>query len=293
MAKIEAKAKHVILPDGRMLAYAGYGQADGIPVIHCNGSGGSRLEWPGDEAMLKELGVRFISIDRPGHGQSDPFPGRSLLDWPNDLTHLVDHLGIERFYIEGWSVGGAYALATAYALKDRVTAGAILSSIGPFDRSDPYDGLDEQIREWMKNARENPDAVFAFRRSMAQALSDLSETQIGRMLAGGQRDDGKLAAQRPDLQNLMGLNIKEGYRLGPDGPARDDIIINSPWGFRLEDVEARIDIWQGEIDVNVPLIQGAHQHSVLPDSTLRVLENTAHLFPLVRWKEILVQLLRT
>lgn len=90
----------------------------------------------------------------------------------------------------------------------------------------------------------------------------------------------------------MGTNVKEGYRQGPDGPSADDIVINSPWGFRLQDIEARIDVWQGEMDPNVPLIQGEYQHSLLSNSTLHVLKNTAHLFPLIRWKEILQTLIR-
>ena len=111
------------------------------------------------------------------------------------------------------------------------------------------------------------------------------------MLAAGNAEDDRAVAARPDLQILMGTNIKEGYRQGPEGPAQDDVVINSPWGFRLEEIAAPIDVWQGEIDRNVPLTQGETQHRRLPNSTLRVLPNTAHLFPLVRWREILLTLL--
>lgn len=107
------------------------------------------------------------------------------------------------------------------------------------------------------------------------------------MLAGGAGKDDKIVANRPDLQILMGRNIKEGYRQGPAGPAQDDIVINSPWEFRLEGISVPVDIWQGEIDSNVPLIQGQVQNDRLPNSTLRVLPGTAHMFPLLMWQEIL------
>lgn len=280
------------LPDGRQLSYAEFGARDGKPVIHNNGSGGSRLEWPGDQVMLEEIGVRFIGIDRPGHGHSDPHPNRKLLDWPKDVAALADHLGIHQFYVEGWSAGGAYALACAHTLTDRVLAGALLSGIGPYDRPDPLFGLDDPIKTWMDNARNKPVEVYPFREMMANALSSQSAAQIGAMLAAGSGEDDKAIALRPDLQLVMGSNIKEGYRQGHAGPADDDVVINSPWGFSLQGIKVRIDVWQGEVDQNVPLVQGKYQHSILPNSKLYVLKNTAHLFPLLRWKEILSELIR-
>lgn len=280
------------LSDERKLAFARYGPRDGTPVIHSNGSGGSRLEWPGDEEMLRRTGVCFIAVDRPGHGCSDPDPHRTLLDWPNDIAELADHLGIDEFYVEGWSAGGAYALALAHQLPDRVIAGAILSGIGPYDRPDPYAGLNDQIAAWMRDARAQSNAVLQFRAGMAQFLSNQSAAGVGAMLAAGTAEDDLAVSQSPALQELMGANIKEGYRQGHEGPFRDDLVINAPWGFRLQDIQARFDVWQGAEDVNVPIQQGQYQHSVLPNSTLRILENTAHLFPLTRWEEILVELTR-
>jgi pimeloyl-ACP methyl ester carboxylesterase len=82
-------------------------RTDGIKkVIHNNGSGGSRLEWPGDQEMLQRLNISFVSVDRPGHGLSDPQPNRTLLGWADDIRQLADHLQIDQFYVEGWSAGG-------------------------------------------------------------------------------------------------------------------------------------------------------------------------------------------
>ena len=76
----------------------------------------------------------MISPDRPGVGRSDPKPGRALLDWPADVSSLADALGIERFALLGWSAGGPYALACAFALPDRVKAVALIASAIPADR---------------------------------------------------------------------------------------------------------------------------------------------------------------
>ena len=85
----------------------------------------------------------------------------------------------------------------------------------------------------------------------------------------------------------LGLDILEGYRQGWQGPAQDDIIINNPWGFRLEDITVRIDIWQGEVDKNVPLCQGKYQDERIANSRLTVLPGQAHLYLLTHWREVL------
>jgi len=55
-----------------------------------------------------------------------------------------------------------------------------------------------------------------------------------------------------EYQQLFVLDIQEDYRQGWRRPAQDDILINSPWGFNIEEIRVRIDIWQGEVDKNVP-----------------------------------------
>src|SRR5262245_28757373 len=101
---------HLVLPDGRKLAYAEFGDPDGLPVLYCHGSPGSRLEplLIGDE-RLRQAGLRVIAPDRPGMGGSDFQRGRRLTDWPADVVRLADHLRLPRFAILGNSGGGPFA----------------------------------------------------------------------------------------------------------------------------------------------------------------------------------------
>ena len=90
---------------------------------------------------------------------------------------------------------------------------------------------------------------------------------------------------------MLVLDIQEGYRQGWKGPAHDDVIIlNRPWGFRLEDISVQIDIWQGDVDKNVPLDQGRYQHEKIPNSRLTILPGQAHLYLLAQWREVLAAL---
>jgi pimeloyl-ACP methyl ester carboxylesterase len=68
------------LPDGRRLGWAEWGPATGTPVLLCPGAATSRSLGFGGE-VVAELGVRLISIDRPGLGASDPAAGRTFADW--------------------------------------------------------------------------------------------------------------------------------------------------------------------------------------------------------------------
>ena len=72
------------LPDKRNLAYAEYGDADGLPVFLFHGLPGSRLSWGLIPDHPFPPDIRIIAPDRPGYGKSDPKPGRTLLDWADD-----------------------------------------------------------------------------------------------------------------------------------------------------------------------------------------------------------------
>src|SRR5947209_5723448 len=101
------------LRDGRHLAYAEYGDPQGSPVVFLHGWGDSRLTRHPDDRGTAALGVRLLTVDRPGVGWSDFQRGRTLLDWPDDLAQLAGHLGVPRFAILGHSGGGPFALACA------------------------------------------------------------------------------------------------------------------------------------------------------------------------------------
>ena len=276
----------VILRDERQLGFAEYGDASGKAVMHFNGSGGSRLEHPQDLSILTDLGVRLISTDRPGHGISDPQPGRKLLDWPNDVGQLADHLGIDSFYIEGWSAGGPHALACAYKIPDRVLAGALISGLAPPDRPNPYEGLPFAMKTMMIIGRNVPPLVYLFRRMMRKTLMGDPEKAGPRLMSSFPPPDQN-AIKESGSGDMLIESIQEGYRQGGDGPAQDDILINTSWGFKLQDIQTRFDIWQGEVDKNVPLNQGVYQNELLPNSRLTVLPDQAHLYVLTHWREVL------
>ena len=88
-------------PDGRTLAYALWGDPGDFPVLVLHGTPGCRLErWP-DEEVYRRVGVFLVTHDRAGYGRSTRRPGRRIVDEVDDVLALADHLGFERFGVDG------------------------------------------------------------------------------------------------------------------------------------------------------------------------------------------------
>lgn len=56
---------------------------------------------------MKELGVYIVTFDRPGYGESDPHPKRSVRSAALDIEQLADQLDLgPKFYVMSFSLGG-------------------------------------------------------------------------------------------------------------------------------------------------------------------------------------------
>ncbi len=135
------------LPDGRSLAYAGYGDPQGFPVFFFHGTPGSHIDWElfDVEDTASRLGVRLIAVDRPGIGLSDYQSGRRFLDWPADLAALADRLALERFSVLGFSSGGAYALVCPLKIPERLVRVGVLNGDGPYEQPGIVEGIELMV----------------------------------------------------------------------------------------------------------------------------------------------------
>lgn len=102
------------LPDGRKIGYADYGDPNGRPILYQHGLPGSRIEATRYHDLGRELGLRIISIDRPGHGWSSPFEefgARTVKSWADDVSELVEGLGLKEYAV----MVGLLSIAHRYA----------------------------------------------------------------------------------------------------------------------------------------------------------------------------------
>jgi pimeloyl-ACP methyl ester carboxylesterase len=293
----------VTLRDGRTLAYAEAGRADGSPVISCHGTPSSRL--PGAWAAAAEhAGARFIQADRPGYGLSDFNPDQSLLEWARDVGELAAALGIDRFAVLGTSGGGPYAAACAYALPERVTAVGLVCGCGPFWDVPEVDACATEetgawIRELIDLAREDPEAALAHARE--ECAEDLA--MVGRDPAEWMRfwfenedmpeADRKLAV-RADVRAWSLASLQESLRGGIEGYVQDELILTvRPWGFRPEEISVPAHLWHGERDTLAPVGGARYLAAVIPRCDARYFPEEGHSISVPHGEEILETLVRS
>ncbi|MFD3943533.1 alpha/beta fold hydrolase [Streptomyces sp. NPDC058579] len=106
--------------DGRRLSYLDFGGPGPVLItLHGHFSEGA------DFAPLAErLGSswRVIALDQRGHGESDRATDYERGGYVDDVTALLDHLGLADVALLGHSLGGANAYQFAARHPDRVTA---------------------------------------------------------------------------------------------------------------------------------------------------------------------------
>src|SRR5580704_5731338 len=131
-------------PDGRVLTFAEWGDLEGSPVIFLHGTPGCRLSRHPNQELVRSTGAHVITYDRPGYGQSDRDPGRSVAGCAADVAAIADALGFDRFAVRGGSGGGPHALAVAALLGDRITRVACVVGCAPYDALGDawFDGMD-------------------------------------------------------------------------------------------------------------------------------------------------------
>jgi pimeloyl-ACP methyl ester carboxylesterase len=104
-------------------------QGEGEPIVLIHGwlsSAGINWALPGTSGLLAR-DFRVIALDVRGHGLSDK-PAKEESYGPElveDVVRLLDHLGIKKAHIVGYSMGGIIAGAFIAKHPDRVLSGTL------------------------------------------------------------------------------------------------------------------------------------------------------------------------
>lgn len=262
----------VTLP-GRRLACQQRGPADGPAIISHHGTPSSRLAVPGGWDLPDRLGVRLITFDRPGYGDSSDQPGRRVADAADDARAIADHLGLGRFAVVGTSGGGPHALATAALLPDRVTRLCVCVGIGPVGEPgfDPDAGMLPETVEEARLARAGEAQLRAFVARHAD-----SEEGMDVWLSQLPPSDREVLA-RPEVVHEEAAENALWPKAGIDGWVEDDLALFArPWGCRAADVSVPTELWYGGADVLVPASHGEAYAAAIPYAALHVVEGGGH-----------------
>jgi pimeloyl-ACP methyl ester carboxylesterase len=279
----------MLLGGGRRVAWARYGKADGTPVLFFQGTPSSRLNHP-PESITADLGAQLILIDRPGFGGSDPSPGRTLIQWAEDVAEVLDQLGVDRFRVAGVSGGGPYVLATAWRWPDRVIASSVCGGSGPLDLPAALSGAAPVRRAGYLLARHLPGLFRRVVRAYSDPRRD-PEAFIRRYTAHNPPADQAILAD-PEFRVMYAANFSEAYRQGPEAFADEVILGSRDWGFDLAEIRGPVHFWHGELDNSTPIGMSRGMAGRVPKSRLTILPGQGHLYVYgALWREILLDLL--
>ena len=281
------------LPDTRRLAYAEYGDSNGTPVFLFHGLPGSRLSWgllPGDPFPP---GLRIIAPDRPGYGRSDPKPGRTLLNWADDVSELADALEIESFAIVGVSGGGPGALACAWKMPERLTSVGVVSCAAPTNAPGVFEGMSKTNRFFMKLAWHFPWLSTLNVRLLASVIRRNPARYINSMKFKV-HDVDKAILAGPQIQEMLTKDFAEALRGGAEGMASDMAANHGrPWGFPLGKIEVKVLFWFCALDRSVPPAMGRYLNDSVPDSEATFVPDAGHLWILLHLREVLNAVIRS
>ena len=243
--------ERLILPTGRTIGWARYGDPNGKAVIAAHGSPDSRVTWKLLDASARAHGVRIVAIDRPGFGISDPLPGRTVLDWPSDVTAVADHLQIDRFPLIAISGGAAYAAATAWKHPDRVTGLGLFSVIGPLDHAGALEGTNRPVRATYTMARRTPWLLKPIATALARGAMRHPERTANQVERTRPPED-RVVLARLEVRAVLIENLPNQFR-DPKTVVHEFRLAVQPWGFPLEEITTPTHIWQGgRDDVHTP-----------------------------------------
>ena len=98
-------------------------EGDKLPVVFIHGWGMSGDYWASAVEGVRTAGHSAIVVDHRGCGRSDrDFVDMSIAAIASDVAAIVKRSGAPRVILNGWSLGGAVAVAAAEILGDTVAA---------------------------------------------------------------------------------------------------------------------------------------------------------------------------
>jgi pimeloyl-ACP methyl ester carboxylesterase len=243
--------KHILLTNGRRIAYRSDGAAVGLPLVLLHGFCEDATVWDGFIASLKSL--RIIRVDFPGSGESDLDIATGMDVYADAVCAVLNDLSIEKCVLTGHSMGGYAGLAFAEKYPER------LAGLGLF-HSQPFEDSAER-----KAAR---------RRGIEMVQSGKRDLYVAQLFPGLFAE--AFAKANPKIINTL---IDRGKRSPVAGiiAALEGMIARKDHSDTLRAIACPVLFLLGAEDAVVPPEQGL-QAAVLPNiADVHVLPGVAHM----------------
>lgn len=289
--KQHTDTQFIQLEEGRKLAFNEYGEPLGKPVFFFHGTPGSRLEAEFTENAAKEYKYRIIAPDRPGMGESDYKSDRTLLEWPNDVVEIANHLELEKFGVIGASGGGPSALACAHAIPERLDFVVILAGWAP----NSFKGATQDINkldQFFANLSKNRPQMLTYPFTLMGYVAKRFPKRFIEFIGSSLGDADKTLLTDPDVERILTKDVQEAFRQGAQGVSDDALLCYNDWRFEVSDIKVPVLLLQGTEDTLVPYSFAQFLHKKIPNNTLLTYPDEGHYFMVTRFGEIFEKLSR-
>ncbi|MEV5724276.1 alpha/beta hydrolase [Streptomyces pharetrae] len=232
------------------LAYEDKGTATGVPLLLVHGHPFDHTMWdPQIEAFAPHR--RVVAPDLRGYGASPVVPGITpLAAFAADLEALLDELGLESVILAGLSMGGQIAMECYDRFGDRIRGLVLADTFAepetPEGRRTRNAMADRLLREGMRGYADE-----VLHKMVAPYADPDVQAHVHRMMTAAPPEGAAAAlrgrAERPDYRPLLARVT----------------------------VPALVVV--GEDDEYTPVPVAETLHALLPDSTLHVVKDAAHM----------------
>jgi len=228
--------------------YSLEGEGPDLVLIH---GVSDRLEsWEGIVDRLKGR-YRILRYDLRGHGETDkPAGPYSLEDFADDLAELTATLGLTKFHLAGYSLGGLVAQRFTLKYPNKVDHLVLLSTVAGRNEAEKA-----RVEERLRNVEQgNLDTHF--------------ESSIARWFTEEFIRDNPDLVRKYAMQNegTDQTGIRAAYRV----LCTSDLIDELPW------IEAPTLVVTGENDIGSNPRMAENMHRAIPGSSLKILPRLKH-----------------
>ncbi len=288
-AGLDASSRIVRALDGRALALCEVGDPRGPLLLHNHGGPSSRLEAHLFATAALQHGLRFVAVDRPGIGRSDPQANRSYEGWAKDLVTIADALGHETFGVSGWSEGGPWALAAAaYISPTRLTHVTSIAggSYGAFGDNWAADRLSKADRLGGFLALHMEPGFKLMYATLGVAATHFGASYM-KSLEKSVGDYDRAALKRAGVEAAFQAASAECFVQGSEGLVRDAELLYRRWAFDVAAITRPVHLWQGLADTLVEPVINKTIADRMPGAVWHSVDGAGHFVALTEADAIL------
>lgn len=232
--------------------YEAHGNPNNSPLLLLHGLGSSARDW---EFQIPDFIERYyvIAIDQRGFGRTEKPKGLYAIEQlAEDAFALMDHLGIQHFFLLGYSMGGAVSYQMAVTQQARIQQMVIVNSLPSFSLDRPRAWYEYLMRLMVVNTM----GLDKMSTLIAKRLFPKPEQQHLRDKVGASFADNEKFAYLAAVRGMTGWSVKE----------------------HLPDIKIPTLLLSAEKDY-FPLAVKKEYAAMMPDARLEVIEDSLHGTP--------------